>query len=344
MHKNKNSAQHWLLSAAYLGVIAVMMACSISSGAELNEDGILRLDDGIVEVQDENGNWTPVAGSSTFELVGELEGTDPWTVAGQEFETNELTQIEEGLEAGDLVRVKGAILEDGTWVAYSIETSEEQTDPIITLIGVVNSVDPWVVNNIDLNVTDETDIQGEITEGMLVRVEILLQPDGTWEVLSIAPLGEPTSTAGCATVVATVVSVNGNQVQFLGWPTTVTLNINDPDDNDQNDNENNNEDDGEDDDENENENEGEDQEEDEEGEVVLSPGQNVSAVICISEDGTILITNITILDNDDDASDNGEKVLVCHKPNSKKGGHTISIASSAVPAHLAHGDTMGSCP
>lgn len=32
-----------------------------------------------------------------------------------------------------------------------------------------------------------------------------------------------------------------------------------------------------------------------------------------------------------------EKVLVCHN------GHTISISSSAVPAHLRHGDTLGAC-
>jgi len=348
MKKNKTSARRWLLSAAYLGVIAIMMACSVFTGAQLSDDGALRLENGLVEIKDDNGDWTPVAGSATFELVGELESTDPWTVAGRAFETNELTQIEDGLEVGDQVRVKGAVLEDDKWVAYSIESTDEQTDPIIVLIGVVNSVDPWVVNDIDLNVTDETDIQGEITKGMLVRVEILLQPDGTWEVISIAPLGKPTNTTGCATVVATVVSVNGNQVQFLGWPNTVTLDIGDQDeDNDQNNNEDNDNGADDDEDENEDENDGEDQgNEDNDVDVVLSPGQNVSAVICISEDGTIIITNIIILDTDDNggSSDNGEKVLVCHKPNSKKGGHTISISSSAVPAHLGHGDTLGACP
>jgi hypothetical protein len=33
-----------------------------------------------------------------------------------------------------------------------------------------------------------------------------------------------------------------------------------------------------------------------------------------------------------------EKVTLCHK------GHTITVAASAVPAHLAHGDTLGACP
>jgi hypothetical protein len=34
-----------------------------------------------------------------------------------------------------------------------------------------------------------------------------------------------------------------------------------------------------------------------------------------------------------------EKVTICHK-----GKKTISVGASAVPAHLAHGDTLGACP
>jgi hypothetical protein len=277
---------------------------------------------------------------------------DPWTVAGKTFETNELTQIADGLQVGDLVRVQGAVLEDDTWVAYSIQPAEENTDPTIVLIGVVDSVDPWVVNGIELNVTDTTDIQGDITPGTIVRVEILLLDDGTWEVLSIAPLGDSTGTPGCATVIATVVSVNGNQIQFLGWPITITLQTTSGSENEDNESEveNGNEND------NENEqgeNEGEDNDEENDNDTgdsdTLEPGQVVQAVVCVSEDGTLVIVNIIVLNTDD--GDNGgtpgngqEKVLVCHKPNSKKGGHTLSIAKPAVPAHLGHGDTLGPCP
>jgi hypothetical protein len=39
------------------------------------------------------------------------------------------------------------------------------------------------------------------------------------------------------------------------------------------------------------------------------------------------------------------KVLICHRPpgNPDK-AHTISVDEHAVPAHLAHGDTLGPCP
>ena len=208
MNKKNHIARRWLLSVAYLGVIALMLACSISGGAQQNEDGTLKIEGSVIQVKDESGDWIPVAGESTFELTGELQSTDPWTVAGKTLETNESTQIDEGLQVGDLVHVQGAVLDDDTWVAYSIKLAEEQTDPTLVLIGVVSSIDPWVVNGIKLNVDEETDIQGDITTGMIVRVEILLLDDGTWKVLSIAPLGEPTESSGCVTIIATVVSVD----------------------------------------------------------------------------------------------------------------------------------------
>ncbi|HEU0294590.1 MAG TPA: DUF5666 domain-containing protein [Anaerolineales bacterium] len=253
-------------------------------------------------------------GDSAFELTGELEDKDPWTVAGITFETREWTQIEDGIGTGDLVRVQGRILEDGTWLAYSIELIEEDegTNPIIILIGRVISIDPWVVNGFPLNVTDDTDIQGTITPGMIVRVEILLLPDGTWQVLSIAPLDDFAEIPGCTTVVATVVTVNGNEVQFLGWP-SVTL--------------------------------GEDVTIESESAGTLSANQVVLVVVCTSEGGQIVIVQIIIVNVDDigtPGEGGGEKVLVCHKPG--KNAHTLSISASAVPAHLGHGDTLGPCP
>lgn len=336
--KTKNRpGRQWSLIVAYLGVVILLLACTVTgTGTQTTEDGSIQVDDGVIEVQNEDGDWVPIAGESAFELVGELESTDPWVVAGTTLETNESTQIEEGLEAGDLVRAQGTVLEDGTWVAYSIELAEEETDPIIILIGVVDSIDPWLVNGIEFNVTDETDIQGDISVGMIVRVEILLLEDGTWEVISIAPLGDSIETSGCVTVVATIVSVEGNEVQFLGWPTTVTLNLND--ENNQGDDQGNEEDD-------QDEDEGI-EDENANVEINLEAGQVIQAVVCISDDGQLIIVQITLLDNDESGDSdlgNGEKVLICHKPE-KKGGHTLSVASPAVPAHLGHGDKLGACP
>lgn len=327
MNTKNKLAVRWPLIAGYLGIIAVLLACTtvVSGNATLTVtatatatsaptgEPLLRLEDGAVKVQGENNTWIPVTGQSTFELVGEVESTNPWMVTGNTFATRDTTQIADGLDVGDLVRVKGVILEDATWLANSIELAEEQVDPTVTLIGNVDSLNPWVVHGITLNVTGDTIINDEITLDMIVLVEILLLEDGTWEVLSITPLSHFTEIPGCLAVTATVSSVDGNEIQLTGWP-VITL--------------------------------GEDVEiENDDGSAgTLSAGQPVLVVVCAAEDGQVIVTRIVILnESDDNPSANGEKILVCHKPD-KNGGHTLSIAEPAVTAHLAHGDKLGACP
>jgi Domain of unknown function (DUF5666) len=323
MGPNATSARHWLLIGGYLVIIMSMLACmAVGLGSSNVESGTLQIENGAVEVANSNGEWTSVAGASTFELVGALTSMDPWVVAGTALETNESTQIEEGLQVGDLVRVRGTILEDGKWVAYSIVRAEEQVDPTIVIIGQVTSIDPWVVNGITLNVTANTVITGNITVGMLVRVEIFLLEDGTWEVLSIAPLGEFTEVEGCITVTATIFSVSVEEIQFVGWPSLplgpdVTIESGGEGENNQ------------------------------AGDVNLSPNQDVLVVLCPSENNQIVIVQIIVIvinpPEEGGEQTSGEKVLVCHKPN-KKSAHTLSLPPSAVPAHLGHGDTLGPCP
>jgi hypothetical protein len=164
-------------------------------------------------------------------------------------------------------------------------------------------------------VTSETLIGEGIEPGMIVRVEILLLEDGTWEVVSIVSLAEFTAVPGCATVTATVVSVNGNELQLVGWP-VITLSEDVKIETDQGD------------------------------EGTLSANQVILMVVCSSEGGQIIITHIIILNINEGelpSGEGGEKVLICHKPN-KKGGHTLSVSASAVSAHLAHGDKLGPCP
>jgi hypothetical protein len=338
MDTNNAMVRRRLLIGGYLGVVLLMLACmGIGVAPSSAEDGALNVEEGVVEVQEEDGGWEAVAGEATFELVGELEDMDPWVVAGVTLQTNDSTQIAEGLQVGDVVRVRGAILEDETWLAYSIEPAGEPIDPIIVLIGKVDSMDPWVVSGITLNVTDSTEIRGTVTVGMIVRVEILLLSDGTWETLSITPLGDFAEVEECATVIATIVAVNGNEIQFLGWPLTVILDV-DVQSGNGNGNDNDND--------NGNENDNNENDADNDKEIVLTAGQVVLAVVCVSDDGRIVIVRIFILtpeeDNDTGAPPGTEKILICHRP--PKRPHTLSVPAPAVPAHLGHGDTLGPCP
>lgn len=329
----------WGLTMGYLGIVTSMLACmAIGLGTSNVDSGALQIDNGSVEVKGLNGEWRPVAGASTFELVGALKTMNPWVVAGTPLETNEMTKIEDGLQVGDLVRVKGTALEGGKWLAYSIERADEQTNPssTIVIIGKVTSTDPWVVNGITLNVTADTVITGNITAGMLVRVEILLSEDGTWEVISIAPLGDFTEAEGCVTVAAMIVSVTADEIQFVGWPSlplgsdVKIVSGSGGEEGAQGDEQD------------------ESQGNEQQGNIVLTPNQNVLVVLCPSDDNQIVITQIIVIlvnapgEGGNESSGNGEKVLVCHKPN--KNAHTLSLPPSAVPAHLAHGDRLGACP
>jgi hypothetical protein len=59
---------------------------------------------------------------------------------------------------------------------------------------------------------------------------------------------------------------------------------------------------------------------------------------------TTTSSSSTTTTGDSEGEGNGQaKVDVCHKPD-KKSGHMINIAEPAAAAHLAHGDTLGSCP
>jgi hypothetical protein len=245
----------------------------------------------------------------TFEISGRLESMQPWRVAGIAFETREWTDIQPGLEMGDLVVVQGVIQEDGTWVAYEISSVEETPYPLIVIIGTVISVDPWVVSGIPLNVTDETIIEGDISPGMLVRVEIYLLPDGTWQVIRITSLDVFTGIPGCMNLTATVIGVEGNILRLLGWP---KLEL----------------------------------DEDIRVEGDLKPDSIVLIQLCFDADGHLTIIVITIIFQPDDEIEPpsiGDKVTICHKPLKKKGGNTITVSRSALPAHLGHGDYIGAC-
>ena len=60
--------------------------------------------------------------------------------------------------------------------------------------------------------------------------------------------------------------------------------------------------------------------------------------LMISVLGLALVAGPALADKSGKEKKRGHKVEVCHN------GNSIHIARSALPAHLAHGDTRGSCP
>jgi hypothetical protein len=56
------------------------------------------------------------------------------------------------------------------------------------------------------------------------------------------------------------------------------------------------------------------------------------------------LVTLQIINKQASASNNGEhvKVTICHRTGNG-GSHSITVDSHAVPAHLAHGDSIGEC-
>jgi hypothetical protein len=298
------NTEDWLISGRSVHVTAqTAMPADLSSGELVQVSGRI-LDDqtwlatNIVRVDEQSGY---------FEFTGELQSMDPWQVAGISFETRDWTVIAPGLKPGDLVVVKGEIDTTGSWIAEEIVPLDAEAARMV-LIGTVVSTDPWIVSGVSLRVTGETIIQGEISVGSLVRVELVLGDDGLWYALRIEPLPGVIASPGCIDLVAKVISVEGNQIQLENWPwMPLDENI--------------------------------------QVEGVLTPGSIVRFRLCFDADGQITIVYIVIIEQTEiePQSGLGGKVLVCHKPNQKKGGHTLSIDAAALPAHLGHGDYPGPC-
>jgi hypothetical protein len=305
----------------FTGVVEEMGEESwLVSDVEVTVDDDTDIDEGLavgdlVRVQGwvlEDGTWlassikAELDESSAFEFTGYIESMSPWVVSGIGFETREWTVIDDDLELGDLVRVKGLIQADGTWVAYEIQKVDEGL--LSVLIGRVFSMNPWVVAGVSLNVDEETVIVGEITVGMLVRVEMLLLPDGTHKVLRIEPVEGYDWELECEYVVVRLISVGEGEIHVEGWPALKLA---------------------------------------EDVEIVgdLKAGALVQIMICFDEDMNVSVVYIMIIFEAEIPPDDeyGEKVMICHKPLGPN-PHTIVVSASAVPAHLGHGDFLGTCP
>jgi hypothetical protein len=131
------------------------------------------------------------APENRFTIVGEVESieTDTWTIAGQAIAVDETTEVDDGLQIGDLVRVQGTINESGTLLAESIRLVEEQEVPF-SFVGVVEEISEtsWVVSGVPITVDEATIIDDTLVVGDVVRVRgVFLEAEGgTWLARSIS--------------------------------------------------------------------------------------------------------------------------------------------------------------
>ena len=248
--------------------------------------------------------------AAEFEFTGIVESMEPWVIAGIALATDEWTEIDTAVVLGSRVEVEGIILPDGTWLVEEITLLDEHfvDEIIIHFSGVVETIDPWVVNGFALIQTDESRLAEGLVVGSLVQVSARLAADGTWEILWIRPLLPPT--VGCFTVHTRIATVTGSQITLVNWPTVIL------DDHVQ-----------------------------VEGNLV--PNSIISINICLGNDDAIIVVHIIVIqiivnnppppNNDNGGSSGSNRVTICHK------GNTLTISQSGLNGHLGHGDSLGAC-
>ena len=124
-----------------------------------------------------------------FTLTGPVEAidADSWQVAGQTIALNGETQIEEGIEVGNRVRVTGRIQEDGTLLATAVTLLADGETLPFDFTGVVQAIGPdvWAISDVVIAVNGDTTIDAGIAVGDTVRVQGQIVEGAGWLADSI---------------------------------------------------------------------------------------------------------------------------------------------------------------
>jgi hypothetical protein len=240
-----------------------------------------------------------------FEFIGVVQSLIPWTVSGVSFNTADWTEIDAGIKVGDKVRVAGLVNGDGIWVAETIELLDNAHPTSFIFFGPVLSINPWNVRGVSLMVDGSTVIESDIAVSDMVKVTGWIQEDGSWLATEIKHTDLHLG-QGCFLVTSVVQSVNGDQIILADGQTIVIT-----------------------------------------GDLVvtgdLKEGSIVRYQFCVDEQGQSRIVSITVVYQMEEPPQ--AKAVICHYPPGNPGNrHTIEVGQPAVPAHMAHGDTLGTCP
>jgi hypothetical protein len=138
--------------------------------------------------------------SAQVEFTGLVDSiaVDQWVVAGQTLVITPLTTLDATIVAGDKVRVHATATLDGTVTADSIsrvtpkQASLPEPAPAspakeVEFVGLVETIaaDAWVVSGVTFGLSPQTQILGTLIVGDTVKVEALVNDDGTFTAKEI---------------------------------------------------------------------------------------------------------------------------------------------------------------
>jgi len=149
---------------------------------------------------------TDPSGETEMEFTGLVDsiGPDAWSVGGLTVGITVATEIAGEPQVGDLVKVHALIVPPETLIAREIALAESLTDEPsstdvppapgdeIEFVGQVVTIaaDAWTVDDQIVAVTSDTEINGTISVGDLVKVHALVGPDLSLTAREIEPASQ----------------------------------------------------------------------------------------------------------------------------------------------------------
>ncbi|MDX1612874.1 MAG: DUF5666 domain-containing protein [Candidatus Promineifilaceae bacterium] len=95
----------------------------VEAGVMVEAEGTISEDGTLLAREIERVDEEDLDESNEFEIVGELQdmGASSWTVGGQVILIDGSTELDSGVELGDIVKAEGSVTEDGSLLAHEIE-------------------------------------------------------------------------------------------------------------------------------------------------------------------------------------------------------------------------------
>lgn len=160
----------------------------IAAGDTVRVDGVI-LADGILQARVITRLEDTPGLPFQFSGLAQTIGAENWVISGQTISVDADTAVADDIAVGDVVSVRGWILEDGRWLATEIHL-EEETLPSFEFTGSVQSMAPWRVAGVTFDTRPWTIIAPQISTGDRVRVRGIILSDGTKVAESITLLSD----------------------------------------------------------------------------------------------------------------------------------------------------------
>ena len=145
---------------------------------------------GLVEA---NGTWVAESielldteHSASFAFFGPVLSMDPWNVGGVPLIVDERTSIKGDITLGEMVKVKGWIMEDGSWLATEIKHTGLHLGQgcfwVSSVVQFVNDEEIILTDGLTLVRSADLEVQGDLQVGSLVRYQYCVDKDGVGTV------------------------------------------------------------------------------------------------------------------------------------------------------------------